>query len=161
MKILGIDPGTRICGYGAIETEGNKLRTLDYGTVRCSEDEVPRRLKVIHGGLVEIISRVQPDAVAVEKAFYGKNAKTAIKMGEARATALLAAAAADVDIAQYPPATVKQSVVGNGRADKQQVQLMVTRLLGLSEEPTPQDASDALALAICHSHRCNSPRDIR
>jgi crossover junction endodeoxyribonuclease RuvC len=157
MIILGIDPGTRICGYGAIEAEGNHLRTIDFGTVRCSDDDVPRRLKVIHGGLVEIISRVKPDAVAVEKAFYGKNAKTAIKMGEARATALLAASEADVDIAQYPPATVKQSVVGNGRARKEQVQRMVGRLLGLSEAPSPQDASDALALAICHSHRCNSP----
>ncbi|MEF8787980.1 MAG: crossover junction endodeoxyribonuclease RuvC [Planctomycetota bacterium] len=157
MKILGIDPGTRICGYGAIESSGNQLRTLDFGTIRCTDGDVPHRLKAIYEGLTEIIRRMEPGAVAVEKAFYGKNPNTAIKLGQARAVALLAAAEADAEIAQYPPATVKKSVVGNGRAQKDQVQLMVSRLLGLAESPSPQDASDALALAICHSHRRNSP----
>ncbi len=157
MKILGIDPGTRICGYGAIESSGNQLRTIDFGTVRCTDGEVPRRLKAVYEGLTEIISRVGPDSVAVEKAFYGKNPNTAIKLGEARAIALLAAAEADAEIAQYPPATVKKAVVGNGRAQKDQVQLMVSRLLGLQEPPSPQDASDALALAICHFHRHSTP----
>jgi len=156
MKILGIDPGTRICGYGAIESSGNQLSTIDFGTIRCKDCDVPLRLKAIYEGLTEIIRRVEPDAVAVEKAFYGKNPNTAIKLGEARAIALLAAAETDAEIAQYPPATVKKSVVGNGRAQKDQVQLMVSRLLGLQDPPSPQDASDALALAICHSHRHKS-----
>ena len=113
------------------------------------------RLKVIYEGLVDVIGRFRPQVVAVEGAFYGCNPRTAIKIGEGRGVALLAAASAGLEVVEYAPATVKQAVVGSGRAAKRQVQLMVRDILNLRDVPSPDDAADALAIAICHCHRLN------
>lgn len=154
MRVLGVDPGTRICGYGIIEANGADLKAVDYGVVKASKKEsLAQRLQIIHTALKTIIEKHEPDVVAVEGAFYGVNARTAIKIGEARGVALLAATSADLEAAEYPPATVKKAVAGNGRAQKSQVQKMVQIELSLPELPSPQDASDALAIAICHCHR--------
>lgn len=153
MRILGIDPGTQVCGYGVIETRGPQVRTLDFGVARSSDASLPARLKVIYDGLVEIIGRYNPDVVAVEGAFYQKNVRTAIKIGEGRGVALLAAAARGIEVVEYAPAEVKKAVTGNGNASKPQVQQMVRAILGLRELPSPEDAADALAIALCHFHR--------
>jgi crossover junction endodeoxyribonuclease RuvC len=153
MRILGIDPGTRDCGYGAIETDGYEARVLDFGAVRSRDSSLPARLKAIYEGLQSVAESVQPDVVAVESAFFGKNVRSALKIGEGRGVALLAAAASGAEVVEYSPAEVKKAVVGTGRAHKSQVQKMVQTILGLSEPPSSQDASDALAIAICHLHR--------
>ena len=153
MRILGIDPGTQICGYGVIETRGQDVRTLDFGVARSNSDSLPARLKVIYDGLTEIIGRYNPDVVAVEGVFFQKNVRTAIKIGEGRGVARLAAAARGIEVVEYAPAEVKKAVTGNGNASKPQVQQMVRAILGLRELPSPEDAADALAIAICHFHR--------
>ncbi len=153
MRILGIDPGTQVAGYGVIETDGHDVRALDYGVVRCGRRDLPARLKVIFDGLQTIIARFEPDVVAVEGAFFGKNVRSALKIGEGRGVALLAAASRGLEVAEYAPAEVKKAVVGSGRAHKSQVQQMVRLILALREPPAPEDAADALAIAICHFHR--------
>jgi len=154
MRVLGIDPGTRVCGYGVIDVNGAELRTIDFGVVRAAEKKpLPERLSIIHDGLATVIAQHRPDVVAVEGVFHGVNARTAIKIGEGRGVALLAAAAAGLEVAEYSPATVKKAVAGTGRADKNQVQQMVRVELGLRDVPEPDDAADALAIAICHCHR--------
>ena len=154
MRILGIDPGTIRCGYGVVELDGGAVRAVDYGVVRPSRNApLHERLLAIHRGLTGLIERTQPQVGAVEGAFYGANAKTAIKIGEARGIVLLAVSAADLEIVEYPPATVKKAVVGNGNAHKSQVQKMVKLELALPEVPEPDDAADALALALCYCHR--------
>ncbi len=157
MRILGIDPGTQVCGYGVIETDGSQARAVDYGALRGPAGDLPERLAAIFAGLREVMERFGPDVVAVEGAFYGKNVRTALKIGEGRGVALLAAAQRGCDVVEYAPAEVKKSVVGNGRAHKSQVQQMVRAILGLPEAPHPEDAADALAIAICHFHRVASP----
>lgn len=156
MRIMGIDPGTRICGYGVIETDGGDARVLDYGTIRKTNAALPARLKVIYEGLCAVVAQFSPDVAVVEGTFTGKNMRTALKIGEGRGVALLAAASCGVDVVEYSPATVKKSVVGHGRAHKSQVQQMVRLILNLSELPEPEDAADALALAICHFHRLSA-----
>lgn len=153
MRVLGIDPGTQVCGYGVVELDGAEVRALDYGVVKGGRASLPQRIKVIYEGLTAVIERHNPDVVAVEGVFRGVNPRTALKIGEGRGVALLAAAAAGVKVAEHSPATVKKSVVGSGRAHKSQVQQMVRVILGLSEVPSPEDAADALAVAICHCHR--------
>ncbi|MGD2174333.1 MAG: crossover junction endodeoxyribonuclease RuvC [Candidatus Brocadiaceae bacterium] len=153
MRILGIDPGTRLCGYGVIESDGHEARCVEYGVVQSRKPSEPLRLKVIFEGLLEVIRRCGPEVVAVEGAFFGKNVRSALKIGEGRGVALLAAAQCGIEVAEYAPAEVKKSVVGSGRAHKSQVQKMVRMLLELPDEPLPEDAADALAIAICHSHR--------
>ncbi|MFO7957940.1 MAG: crossover junction endodeoxyribonuclease RuvC [Candidatus Brocadiia bacterium] len=153
MRILGIDPGTRFCGYGVIETDGYEARALEYGVVECRNSPVPVRLKEIFAGLMEVIERSEPDVAAVESTFSGRNAKTALRIGEGRGVALLAAANCEVEVVEYAPARVKKSVVGSGRAHKSQVQQMVSTLLHLPDEDIPEDAADALALALCHMAR--------
>lgn len=154
MRIMGIDPGTIRCGYGVVDLFAGAARPIDYGVVRPPRDtDLPQRLKIIYDGLCELIERHEPEVVAVEGAFYGANAKTAIKIGEARGIVLLAAQSADLKLVQYPPATVKKAVVGNGNASKEQVQQMIKVELGLSEIPEPNDAADGLALALCYCHR--------
>ena len=153
MRILGVDPGTRVCGYGVIEVSGPDARALDYGVVRSDDASLARRLHVIHGGLCTVIGRFRPDVAALEGAFFGKNARSALKIGEGRGVALLAAAAGGIEVVEYAPAEVKKAVVGSGRADKSQVQQMVRILLNLPEVPEPADAADALAIALCHAHR--------
>lgn len=152
MRILGIDPGSRITGYGLIEQHGNRLRHLDNGALLTrSEASLAERLKIIYDGLQQAIATYRPDAVAIEQIFLAKNALSALKLGHARGAALLAAVHAGLPIAEYTPMQVKGAVVGYGRADKQQVQQMVKALLGLPEI-AQEDASDALAVAICHAH---------
>ncbi len=151
MRVIGIDPGTQVCGYGIVDCNGPDLKAVDYGVVRCTAGALPERLGTIYGGLRQVMARHGPEAAAVEGAFYGRNPRTAIKIGEARGMVLVAAAG--LEVAEYPPATVKQAVAGTGRATKSQVQQMVRLILELPELPEPLDASDALALAICHCHR--------
>jgi len=153
MKILGVDPGTLVCGYGVIETDGRSVRALDYGVVRCRDKPLPLRLKAVYEGLQAVIARFSPDVLVLEGAFFGKDVRSALKIGESRGVALLAAASAGIEVAEYAPAEVKKAVVGTGRAHKSQVQQMVRLELGLRELPSPADAADALAIALCHLHR--------
>ncbi|MDR4507489.1 MAG: crossover junction endodeoxyribonuclease RuvC [Candidatus Brocadiaceae bacterium] len=154
MKILGIDPGTQITGYGMVEKNGPGITVLEYGSIKTNKNQsFPQRLYAIHEKIMEIISLRKPDHMAVEEVFYSKNVKAAIKIGEARGIVLLCAASRGIPIAEYSAKVVKKSVVGNGNAHKGQVQEMVKIILGLPEIPKPDDASDALAIAICHSHR--------
>lgn len=149
--ILGIDPGSRITGYGLVETERQQQHYISSGSIRPDGDTFPKRLAQIFAGLTTIIERHQPEVVAVESAFMAKNADSALKLGQARGVAIAAAARFDLEVFEYAPRAVKQSVVGNGGADKAQVQQMICRLLGLKGELGP-DASDALAIAVCHAH---------
>lgn len=154
MRVLGIDCGGEYTGYGVVEmSSSGKLCCLTCGAIKLSAREaLPRRLSRIFTQLGELITEHQPDEVAIEDVFYALNVKSALKLGQVRGVAMLAAAVAGLDVAEYSPLTIKSSVVGYGRAEKQQVQHMVTRLLALSEPPEPLDASDALAIAICHLH---------
>ena len=154
MRVLGIDCGGAYTGYGVVEIHtGGRLSCLTCGAIKLSTREaLPRRLSRIFTQLGEIIAEHQPDQVAIEDVFYALNVKSALKLGQVRGVAMLAAAAAGLEVAEYSPLTIKSSVVGYGRAEKQQVQHMVTRLLQLAEAPEPMDASDALAIAICHLH---------
>lgn len=154
MRVLGIDCGGAYTGYGVVEIHtGGRLSCLTCGAIKLSTREaLPRRLARIFTQLGEIIAEHQPDQVAIEDVFYALNVKSALKLGQVRGVAMLAAAAAGLEVAEYSPLTIKSSVVGYGRAEKQQVQHMVTRLLQLAEAPEPMDASDALAIAICHLH---------
>lgn len=153
MRVLGVDPGTRVCGYGVIDAHGPRLRPVLSGTVRSKEKALARRLKVLYDGLVEVVEECEPDVAAVEGAFFGTNARTAIKIGEGRGMVLLAMASCGLETFEYAPARVKRAVAGTGRAQKSQVQQMVARILNLKEIPRPDDAADALAIAICHCHR--------
>lgn len=151
--ILGIDPGTAITGFGVITEEQGGVKTLDYGVIRTpASDPLHIRLVSIYEALGELIARHKPAAIAVEELFFSKNARTALSVGHARGVVLLAAAQSGADLAQYKPSEVKQAVTGYGAADKRQVQEMVKLLLGLDSVPQPDDAADALAVAICHMH---------
>ena len=156
MRILGIDPGTQVCGYGVIETDGQDARALDYGVIKGSAPSLEGRLKAIYEGLLTVIARFEPEVAVVEGAFFGKNVRSALRIGEGRGVALLAAASGGLRVAEYAPAEVKKAVVGTGRAHKSQVQQMVRIILALPELPEPEDAADALAIAICHFHRLPS-----
>ena len=152
--VIGIDPGTAITGYGIVqEQENGELEWIAHGVVTTPSDwDDPKRLLEIYQKLCEILSTYKPDCCAVEKLFFQKNVKTAISVGQGRGAALIAAAASELPVGEYTPLEVKQAVVGYGSADKQQVQQMVKVLLGLSDIPQPDDAADALAVAICHLH---------
>jgi crossover junction endodeoxyribonuclease RuvC len=154
MRVLGIDCGGSYTGYGVVEMlVGGRLCCLACGAIKLSPREpLPRRLSRISIQLGEIIAEHRPDQVAIEDIFYALNVKSALKLGQVRGVAMLAAATAGLEVAEYSPLTIKLSVVGYGRAEKQQVQHMVTRLLDLEKPPEPMDASDALAIAICHLH---------
>jgi crossover junction endodeoxyribonuclease RuvC len=151
MRILGIDPGLRITGYGVLDKIGQKLGYVASGCIRTPDGELPERLKVILSSLSEVISQYQPQYVAVEKVFVNVNPQSTLMLGQARGSAICAAVLADLPVAEYTALQVKQAVVGNGHAKKEQVQEMVQRLLKLSGNPSP-DAADALACAICHAH---------
>ena len=155
MIVIGIDPGSRVTGYGVISRQGSRLQCIEYGVVRgiCKgeSNELHDRLPRIYSGLRECLTSHPPDAVALEGIFHAVNAQTALKLGQARGVALLAAAQTGAEIFEYSPLQVKKAVVGYGRAEKSQVQLMVARLLGLKEHPRPHDAADALAIALCHT----------
>lgn len=155
MRTIGIDPGTAITGWGVVEQEfgGQDLDTIAYGVITTPADmPFPKRLKVIYDELTEIIAQYQPENAAVEMLFFSRNTTTALSVGHGRGVAILALANADLPIAEYKPLEIKQAIVGYGGADKGQVQRMVKLLLNLDEIPKPDDAADALAVAICHLH---------
>lgn len=153
MRVLGIDCGTEITGYGVVEQQGSELRCVAAGAIRLSPRKpLGERLAQVHRELAAAILQHRPDEVAIEDVFYSINAKSALKLGHVRGVALLAAAQAELPIAEYAPLAVKSAVVGYGKAEKHQVQEMVMRLLRLAERPEPADVADALAIAICHLH---------
>ena len=153
MRIFGVDPGSRRTGYGCIETSGSRHRLLDCGALSAPADApLSDRLHIVHSGLAKLLAAHRPDVVAFEDLFYARNARSALVLGHVRGVLLLAAAEAGLPAAEYSPAEVKRALVGYGRADKQQVQQMVALLLGMDTPPSPLDASDALAVAICHAH---------
>lgn len=151
MRILGIDPGSRITGYGLIEQQGSRLSFLECGQIQCSKGELPQRLVKIFDGLRELVAAQQPDEVAIEKVFVNRNVNSALVLGQARGAAICAVATDSRPLAEYAPTQIKNAVVGSGRADKAQIQHMVKVLLRLNAQP-PSDAADALAVAICHAN---------
>ena len=152
MKVLGIDPGSIVVGYGVVETGADHFaRLVECGVLRTDTGtSLPRRLRTIHDGLSELISRHRPDCMAVEDIFYGKNPRSSAVLGHARGVILLSAARVDLPIAEYSPAAVKKAVVGRGAALKPQVAYMVAQLLRLADPPTPADAADGVAVALTH-----------
>lgn len=154
MLVIGIDPGTAITGYGLVREEADgSLTVVDYGAIVTPPDQpMYRRLLLLHQDLLELLLLHHPDSGAVEKLFFARNARTALSVGQARGVALLALAEQEVPLVEYTPLEVKQAVVGYGGAGKKQVQQMVRALLGLEVLPQPDDAADALAIAICHVH---------
>ena len=153
MIILGIDPGLAIVGWGVIEYQGTRFRTLGYGSVQTPAGmRTEARLKAIYEGVSELIATYHPDVMAVEELFFNTNITTGIRVAEARGVILLAAEEAGISIEEYTPLQVKQAVVGYGRAEKKQVITMVTMLLSLKSPPKPDDTADALAIAVCHAH---------
>jgi crossover junction endodeoxyribonuclease RuvC len=153
VRIFGIDPGTDRTGYGCVETDGSRHRIVTCGAIRTSaRTTFAEKLLHIHTGLATLLVECRPDSVAIENLFHAVNARSALKLGHARGVAMLAAVEAGLPVAEYTPAEVKRAVVGYGRAEKHQVQQMVKLMLGLAAVPTPHDASDALAVAICHGH---------
>jgi crossover junction endodeoxyribonuclease RuvC len=152
VKVIGIDPGIASCGYGIVHEKDGRLRAIDHGWWKTSAGERPElRLKTIFDAVAGLIAVHHPDAVVLEESFVGADARTALSVGQARGAVMVAAANAGIDCAEYPPARVKQTVCGYGRAEKQQVQKMVKAILALHAEPTPSHAADALAVAICHA----------
>jgi crossover junction endodeoxyribonuclease RuvC len=152
-SVLGIDPGTATTGYGLISENRNGLELISFGVISTTPDlPMEKRLLIIYKRMIEIIDLHQPDSCAVEKLFFQRNVTTAISVGQARGVILLALAERDIKCAEYTPLEVKQAVTGYGVANKRQVQIMVQALLNLPEIPKPDDASDALAIAICHAH---------
>lgn len=153
MKVLGIDPGSETTGWGVVEGDGRRYRLVAYGTLKATpRARFPARLLKIHSGVEELIERYAPDVCSVEESFFAVNARTALKLGHVRGVILLAAERAGIEIAEYSVRLIKQTVVGYGAAEKHQVQEMVRVLLRLTKTPQPHDASDALAIAICHFH---------
>jgi len=154
MRVIGIDPGTLVCGYGVVDSVGAKMTAVAYGAIRVKKDATfPQRLLQIHEGLLAVIREHQPEVASVEQLFVGKSVRSAMRTGEGRGIAVLTAAMAGLPVHEYTPAEVKRAVVGVGGAHKTQVQEMVRILLGLEKVPRPQDAADALAIAICHCQR--------
>ena len=153
MVILGIDPGLAIVGWGVIEYQGSKFRTIAYGSLQTPAGmRTEARLSAIYDGMNELIEKYHPDAMAIEELFFNTNVTTGIRVAEARGVILLAAERAGIPMQEYTPMQVKQAVSGYGKADKRQVITMVTMLLGLAKPPKPDDTADALAIAICHAH---------
>ena len=153
MRVLGIDPGSEVTGWGVVEGEANRYRLLEFGAIRSSTNRsFPARLLNISNGIDEVIARHNPQACAIEDGFLATNVKVTLKLGQVRGVAMLAAERAGLEINEYSPRLVKQTVVGYGNAEKHQVQEMVRILLSMVKAPEPQDAADALAVAICHFH---------
>ena len=153
MRIFGIDPGSERTGYGCVETDGRRHHLVACGAINArAADTFPHRLARIHAELSALLLSCRPDCVAIENLFHAANVRSALKLGHARGVAMLAAVEAGCEVVEYTPAEIKRAVVGYGRAEKHQVQQMVKLLLGLAAAPTPHDAADALAVAICHLH---------
>ena len=161
MRILGIDPGSNCTGYGVIDKEEDELKLVNFGTIRLdSHDSFAQRLKKIKQEIADIIRKFHPQALAIEGLFYAKNVKSALKLGHVRGVILLIAEEEELPIFEYSPLEVKRAVAGYGRAEKLQVQKMVKQLLQLQQIPQPEDASDALALAICHAHCAHAATEL-
>jgi crossover junction endodeoxyribonuclease RuvC len=157
--ILGIDPGTLVTGYGVIESIDSAYSPLDYGCIRPPQKiKLSNRYLIIYEGIEQLIARYSPNVVVVETQYVHKNVQSAIKLGMARGMAILAATKKGIPVVEYAPTVAKKAVVGAGRASKWQVQSMVQRLLNLKTLPQPEDAADALALAMCHAHALKSKR---
>jgi crossover junction endodeoxyribonuclease RuvC len=151
--VLGIDPGTAITGYGLVREEDEELKLVECGVITTPPDQsLPQRLQAIYRGLTTVIHRHQPDQAAIEELFFSRNVRTALSVGQARGVALLAAADAGLPLHEYKPLEVKQAITGYGGADKRQVQEMVRLVLRLDRIPEPDDAADAVAIAVCHIH---------
>lgn len=154
MRVFGIDCGSQKTGYGIIETDGRNHRALEFGVIKVVPgSSFPDRLQKIHSELEALVAVHNPDTIAIEEIFNAVNVKTTLKLAQVRGVALLLAAQVELPVGEYSPLEIKKSVVGYGRAEKRQVQLMVASLLGLREPIESQDAADALAVAICHSQR--------
>src|SRR4029079_19055389 len=153
MRVLGIDPGSETLGWGVVEGSGLKYSLVDYGTVRSNPRQAfSKRLHNVYRGVEEVFERYRPELLSIEEAFYAVNVGVALKLGQVRGVMLLLAEQRGVEIAEYSPRLIKQTVVGYGNAEKHQVQEMVRLLLALKSVPAPHDAADALAVAICHFH---------
>jgi crossover junction endodeoxyribonuclease RuvC len=166
MRVFGVDCGTEFTGYGVVEVDESartvKLRYLCAGAVKLNKkDHTAARLAQVYAELTALIELWQPEAVAIEEVFFSANAKSALKLGQVRGVALLAAANCGIEVAEYAPLAIKNAVVGYGLAAKEQVQFMVARLLDLEEAPKPADAADALAIAICHIHHAQTAEAMR
>jgi len=159
VRIFGIDPGSDRTGYGCVETNGSRHRIITSGAITApTAASFPDKLLNIHRRLAALLGEYRPDCVAIENVFFAANARSALKLGHARGVAMLAAVEAGLEVVEYTPTEVKRAVVGYGRAEKHQVQQMVTLVLGLDHRPTPHDAADALAVAICHVHSAGPQR---
>ena len=153
MIILGIDPGTAITGYGLIKTSGSKQYLLEYGCIRtAAHTPLPERLCQIYNKMSTLLDDTSPDQLAIEQLFFNTNTTTALSVGHARGVLILAAAKRNISVSEYTPLQIKQAVTGYGQADKKQIQYMVRKLLNMEVAPKPDDAADALAVAICHAH---------
>ena len=153
MKIFGIDPGSERTGYGCIETDGSRHRIVLCGAIKTpAVADFPAKLLTIHSRLAMLLAECRPDCVAIENLFHANNVRSALRLGHARGVAMLAAVEAGCPVVEYTPAEIKRAVVGYGRAEKHQMQMMIKLLLGLDRPPSPHDAADALAVAICHVH---------
>jgi len=162
MRILGIDPGLAIVGYGVVELNGNNFKPIDYGCILTNKDmDFPYRLKYIYESMNQLIDKYRPDEVAIEELFFNKNVKTAIAVGQARGVEVLSVINNGLDIYEYTPLQIKQAVTGYGRAEKVQVQEMVKMLLSLKKLPKPDDAADALAVALCHGFSINFKEEFK
>jgi crossover junction endodeoxyribonuclease RuvC len=151
MRILGIDPGSRVTGFAVIEADGNRLRACGFGVIRTSSGELPQRLGEIFDGVGQVIAELLPETLAIESVFLARNAQSALKLGQARGAAICAATRTGLPVYEYAPRAVKLAVVGSGRAEKAQIQHMMRQILQI-EEALPADAADALAVAVCHAH---------
>lgn len=151
-RILGIDPGSRMTGFGIIDRRGNRVEYLTSGVIRTQGDVFPERLRTIFAALSEIVAEHRPDQMAIEQVFVHRNPSSALKLGQARGAAICACVMADLPVAEYTPKEIKKAIVGGGAASKEQVEFMVRMLLKLDGK-LALDASDALAVALCHSHR--------
>ena len=160
MRILGVDPGTLVTGYGVIDCRGKNFTLVDCGVIKTgSKMLMPLRLRLIHEGLMDVIEKSMPDEFAIESAFYSKNVQSTLKLGHARGVSILAAALREIPTSEYSPREVKQSVVGHGNASKEQVAYMVRTLLKLQDaEELSLDATDALAVGLCHASKLMRPR---
>ena len=151
MRIIGIDPGSRITGYGVVDSDGVRSQHVDSGCIHIKAEQMAEKLGIIFREITRIVEDHQPDALSIEQVFMARNAASALKLGHARGAAICAAVNFRLVVSEYSPRTIKQAIVGSGGAGKEQVQHMVCRLLRLDEAPSP-DAADALAVALCHAH---------
>ena len=156
MRMIGIDPGFAILGYGIIEINGSKIKTIEYGAITTPSDmPMPDRLKTIYSNLSNLITEYQPQEASIEELFFNKNTKTALMVGQARGAVILACANNNLEVFEYTPLQIKQALVGYGRAEKMQIQVMIKNILNLDTVPKPDDIADALAAAVCHANSRN------